>query len=297
MPTATSPTDQIAALRTGVGVIAPQRGFVHVEGAGAEAFLQSMLSQELTGIQVGESRRALLLTPKARVLADPRVTRLTDDAFLLDLEVVGVEPLVRELTRYRLGAKVVIEATADWSLLSLIGPAAETIDLPGLQVESRLGTLPRRDFLIATPDRADALTTAETAGAVAVEAAAVDALRVEAGELLLGADVDDRWMPAEVGLVDAAVSFDKGCYIGQEPVTRLHRRGHANRGPRRLTLSAPVRTGESIVNDGRDVGVVTSLAGPPWLDGNYAIGIVRVKVPDDAVLQIGVASGRLLPEN
>ncbi len=297
MPTATSPTDQIAALRTGVGVIAPQRGFVHVEGTGAEAFLQSMLSQELVGMRVGESRRALLLTTKARVLADPRVTRVSEDVFLLDLEVVGVEPLVRELTRYRLGAKVTIEPTADWSLLSLIGPAAETIDLPGLRVESRLGTLPRSDFLIATPDRADALATAETAGAVAVEAAAVDALRVEAGELLLGADVDDRWMPAEVGLVDAAVSFDKGCYIGQEPVTRLYRRGHANRGPRRLTLSAPVPTGESIVSDGRDVGVVTSLAGPPWLDAYRAIGIVRVKVPDDALLQIGVASGRLLPEN
>jgi folate-binding protein YgfZ len=295
MTAAPSPTDQLAALRTGCGVLAPARAIVAVEGLDAEALLQNLLTQDLAGIADGEARRALLLTPKARVLADVRVTRLGPERLLLDVEPVAVDELVKQLTRYRLGSKVQIEATDQWALVSLIGPTARAIDLPGTRLATTLGDLPRVDVVVPTIERVDALAAAERSGAVPVDEAAVEALRVEAGEVRLGHDVDERWMPAEVGLVEATVSFDKGCFIGQEPVTRLHRRGHANRGPRRIALSAVVTPGTELVLDGKEAGVVTSVADVPWLDDPRAIAILRVEVPEGAVLDAAGVTGTVLP--
>jgi folate-binding protein YgfZ len=269
------PGEQVRVLREGVGVLAPPRAFVRVGGAGALAFLQNLLSQDLDGIAVGEARRALLLTPKARVIADPRVWRAAEELLVLEVEPVGAEPLVAALRRYRLGAKVEIELDASWALVSAIGPRAEAVELPAPVVDAALGELSRRDALVRAEAAEAAIAAAVEAGAVRVQAEAVEAMRVAAGEVRLGADVDERWMPAEVGLVEAAVSFDKGCFIGQEPVTRLHRRGHANRGPRRLALAAPVPVGTPITVGEREVGVITSVAGPPWLGGHRAIGVIR----------------------
>ena len=263
------PADQMRTLRTGCGVLAPPRGFVTVEGPDAEALLQNLLTQDLADMAEGEARRALLLTPKARIVADVRVLR-TSTGFLL--ETADAEALAALLLRYRLASKAEIAATGHWSLISLIGPDAPGIELPGLRLETTLGALPRVDVVVPTIGLMGSLSAAERAGAVPVEASAVEALRVEAGEL----DADERWMPAEAGLVDLAVSFEKGCFIGQEPVTRLHRRGHANRTPRRLSADGPLAPGAAITQDGKEVGVVLAAAGPPWLDAHRAIGIVRV---------------------
>ncbi len=294
MSASASPADQLAALRSGCGVLAVERAFVTVAGPDAEIFLQNLLTQDLAGIVDGESRRALLLTAKAKVLADLRVTRIGEERLLLDVELVAADELVRQLTRYRLASKVEIGLSDEWALLSLVGPDAPAIDVPGLRIETTLGALPRIDVVVPRGEAAAALDAAERAGAILVDADAIEALRVEAGEVRFGRDVDERWMPAEVGLVDATVSFDKGCFIGQEPVTRLHRRGHANRGPRRLALSAVVEPGTVLELDGRDVGVVTSVTGPPWLDAPAAIGIVRVDVETGAELSAGTATATVL---
>jgi len=295
MPANASPADQLAALRSACGVLAPVRAFVEVAGPDAEAFLQNLLTQDLAGIADGESRRALLLTPKAKVLADVRVTRLSHEHLLLDVEPMAVAELVKQLTRYRLGSKATIEATEHWSLVSLIGPGASAIELPGTRIESTLGDLPRVDTIVATSDLAASLDAAVHAGAVPVDAGAVEALRVEAGEVRFGHDVDERWMPAEVGLVDATVSFDKGCFIGQEPVTRLHRRGHANRAPRRVALSTAVAPGTELVLEGKEAGVVTSVADAPWLESARAIAILRVEVPEGAILYAAGTTATVLP--
>ena len=295
MTATASPAEQLAALRTGCGVLAPARAFVAVEGVDAEAFLQNLLTQDLAGITDGESRRALLLTPKAKVLADLRVTRLGPERLLLDAEPAVLDELVKQLTRYRLGSKATIEATGDWVCISLIGPTAPAIALPGIRVVTTLGTLPRIDVIVPTIELTGSLDAAVGAGAVQVDEAAVEALRVEAGDVRLGHDVDERWMPAEVGLVEATVSFDKGCFIGQEPVTRLHRRGHANRSPRRLALATAVAPGTELVLEGKEAGVVTSVADAPWLDSPRAIAILRVEVPEGAVLDAAGSTATVLP--
>lgn len=272
----------------------PARGFVLVEGVDAEKFLQNLLSQELRGMVVGEARTALLLTAKARVIADPRVTLLDEARYMLDLDPVGVDALVSGLTRYRLGAKVAIDATTDWSLVSLIGPEAEGTATDGVRIVGLLGNLPRVDVLVAADQREATVAAAIAAGATPVEPDAIEALRIESGTVRLGLDADERWMPAEVGLVETTVSFAKGCFIGQEPVTRLHRRGHANRGPRRLALDAVIERGATLELDGKDVGVITSVAAAPWLAAPRAIGIVRVDVPEGTVLTAGPISATVL---
>ena len=289
-----APSAQLQALRATVGVVEPPRSVVLVEGVDAEKFLQNLLSQELRGMVVGEARKALFLTPKARVIADPRVTLLDEGRYLLDLDPVGVDALVSGLTRYRLGAKVAIDATTEWSLISLIGPDAETIATDGVRIVGLLGELPRVDVLVATDQREATVAAAIAAGATPVELAAIEALRIEAGAVRLGHDVDERWMPAEVDLVETTVSFEKGCFIGQEPVTRLHRRGHANRGPRRLSLDAAVEPGTTLELDGKDVGVITSVAADPWFTEPRAIGIVRVDVPEGSALTAGPITATVL---
>ena len=118
-----------------------------------------------------------------------------------------------------------------------------------------------------------------------VSAEELELLRIRAGTPAWGKEIDDRVLPAEAGLTERAVSFTKGCYPGQEPVARLHYRGHANRGLRVLSLDAvPARDAE-LVYDGKTVGRITSAAAGD--EGVVALAYVRREVPADAQLAIG----------
>lgn len=305
MSIASSPADQAIAARTNAAVALLPRAFVRVEGPDAETHLQAVLSQDVAGIALGSARYGLLLTPKARVLADPRVLRIGDESFLLDVEPAGADVLATHLLRYRLRANAEIERVDDhWNLLTIVGPDADRTlqstlgavpgptegeGIPGSPFAVRAVPIsaPRVDLIVAADDTHDLLERLCDAGATEATAEVVDALRIEAGVPRLGAEADERWMPAECGLVERAVSFDKGCYIGQEPVTRLHRRGHANRGPRRLRPAGTVAVGDAIAFDGKEVGVITSTAAEPWLERPTALGIVRVEVPTGATVEVG----------
>jgi folate-binding protein YgfZ len=118
-----------------------------------------------------------------------------------------------------------------------------------------------------------------------VSADELERLRVRARTPAWGKEIDDRVLPAEAGLTQRAVSFTKGCYPGQEPIARLHYRGHANRGLRLLALDEPPEPETEIVYDGKPVGRVTSAAAD---DGRaLALAYVRREVPEDAPLQVG----------
>ena len=101
-----------------------------------------------------------------------------------------------------------------------------------------------------------------------------ETLRIEQGLPRFGVDFDDSNLPAEAGVVERAVSFTKGCYVGQEPIVRLAHRGHANRELRRLRLAAALALPATLLDGERDVGRVTSSAGLPE-GGAAALGYVR----------------------
>jgi tRNA-modifying protein YgfZ len=148
--------------------------------------------------------------------------------------------------------------------------------------------------VLCAAEDADAVRAALTdAGAVPVDEAAVDVLRVERGRPRYGVDIDDGTMPEEAGLVERAVSFTKGCYVGQETVARLHWRGKPNRHLRGLRLSAPVPAGTPLVLGEREVGTITSPVVSPE-HGPIALALVRREAEPGAVLAAGDAEATVV---
>jgi tRNA-modifying protein YgfZ len=249
------------------------RAFVRVAGPDAEDYLQRMLSNDVSALDLGESCDALLLTPKARVIAPLRALRRRSDDFLLLTEPELGETVRSHLVRTRFAAKVDIELEEHTSTLvfgdEVAGIANEEYGEPAVEV------------LDASLEPT-------------LDPAVLELMRIEAGTPAWGTEIDDRVLPAEAGLVARAVSLTKGCYPGQEPIARLHHRGHANRGLRVLRIEgselpqpeAEVRYGD------KAVGRVTSAARGP--DGIAALAYVRTEVPEDAVLEVGPALARAL---
>ena len=247
------------------------RAFVRVRGPEAADYLQRMVSNDVLALATGESCEALLLTAKARVIAPLRVWRRGDDDFLLLTEPELGEAVRRELVRARFATKAEIEPEEHTSTV-VLGADADGI--------------PNEDYGEPAIEVLDAAPAGEP-----VDSDELEALRIRARTPRWGRELDDRVLPAEAGLVERAVSFTKGCYPGQEPVARLHHRGHANRTLRTLSLDGgelPERDAELRLGE-KAVGRVTSAVRDP-AGGILALGYVRVEVPDDAQLEL--ADGR-----
>jgi folate-binding protein YgfZ len=251
------------------------RDFVRVSGPDAEDYLQRMVSQDVV-MDLDEAREALLLTAKARVIAPMTILRRGPQDFLLSTEGGLGERVAAELRRFRFAAKVEIEPEQHDAVLVLAEDRPEGVGYPVLDYGE-----PAWELLDADADGDE------------VDAAELELLRIRAATPRMGAEIDDRVLPAEAGLVERGVSFTKGCYPGQEPVARLHYRGHANRGLRVLRLDAdelPPRDAE-LVLDGKAVGRVTSAAHDPE-GGVLALAYVRREVADDAELDLGGTPAR-----
>ena len=246
-------------------VAARDRAYLRVAGPDACDYLQRMVSNDVEALQPGESCQALLLTAKARLIAPLVVWRRGDDDFLLLTEPELGEPVRALLTRMRLRAKCDIEAETHTSALVFGGQGIAT-DFPG----------------------AAEVLDAELVPTLAAEE--LERRRIEARVPRWGRELDDRVLPAEAGLDATHISFSKGCYPGQEPVARLHYRGHPNRGLRVLELADVPGYDAELVHDGKVVGRVTSAT--RRADGSVvALAYVRVEVPEDAELELAHAAG------
>jgi tRNA-modifying protein YgfZ len=252
------------------------RDFLAVRGPDASDFVQRLLSNDVAALAPGQGCDALLLTPKARLIASLRVLCRDETDFLL-LTEPGLGEVVRnQLLRARFAAKVEVELEQHESAV-VVGtePAGERLAAPeyGAAAWEVLDERPPGDPL--EPDD-------------------LERLRIEALGPAWGRELDDRVLPAEAGLVERAVSLNKGCFPGQEPIARLHYRGHVNRRLRRLRIDgatlpeydAELRNGE------RAVGRVTSAV--VIEDGVVlALAYVRTDVTEDAELTVVGRSARL----
>ena len=250
------------------------RAFVRVRGAEAAEYLQRMVSNDVVALLVGGSCEALLLTAKGRVIAPLRVWRRGEDDFVLLTEAELGERVRAELVRSRFATKAEIEPEEHEAAI-VFGA-----DLAGI---------PNDDYGEAAVEVLDEKPRGEP-----VSEEELELLRIRARTPRFGREIDDRVLPAEAGLVERAVSFTKGCYPGQEPIARLHHRGHANRALRLLEVEGdelPAYDAEVRLGD-RAVGRVTSAARER--DGRLlALAYVRVEVPDDAELSVGPFRARL----
>jgi folate-binding protein YgfZ len=258
----------VAALR----VAARPREFVGVLGPDAASYLQAMVSNDVEALGIGDACEALLLTPKARVIAPLVVLRRGADDFLL-LTELGLGDRVRAtLARSRFAAKCEIELEEHSSVV-ILG------DSQGI---------PTADFGVPAVEVLDDVLEPTIADDE------LELLRIQAGTPRFGREIDDRVLPAEAGLDQRAVDFEKGCYPGQEPIARQHYRGRVNRTLRVLEIEdreLPAYDAE-LTYEGKVAGRVTSAA----RHGEQVIGLgyVRVEVPSDAVLRLGERQARQL---
>jgi tRNA-modifying protein YgfZ len=292
-------TDEYAVLTEGCGLVdRSERGKLALTGADVKAFLNGQVTNDIEALTPGSGCYAAFLTHKGKMLGDLRVLDATE-ALLLDTERIALQALFDMIRRFSVGYDVELhKRTVQSALFSLVGPRARDV-VPGVpdfehaHVEMT-GSPPTR--AIATAEGVDVLCDAEDAeraraalvdaGAVAVSEDAAEVVRVERGRPRYGIDMDDGTIPQEAALNERAVSFTKGCYVGQETVARLHWKGKPNRGLRGLRLSEPVAPGDELRRGEKVVGRVgTAVVSPAH--GPIALAIVRREAEIGDTLAVG----------
>ncbi|MDX6665512.1 MAG: hypothetical protein QOG68_1718 [Solirubrobacteraceae bacterium] len=283
-----------------------ERGKLALTGADRKAFLNGQVTNDVEALAEGQGCYAAFLTPKGKMLGDLRVLDVgpPTQELLLDTERVALQPLFDLVRRFSIGHDVQLhKRTVETGLLSLVGPgargAAGATDLPATEHAHRAGDIAGRpvrlvvtdvgvDVLCAAADTEAVAAALREAGAEPIDEAAAEVLRVEHGRPRYGVDLDDSVIPQEAGLNDRAVSFTKGCYVGQETVARLHYKGKPNRHLRGIRLAAPAAAGTPLTLAGKEVGRVSSPVVSPRL-GPVALALVRREAPPGTQLDDGSA--------
>jgi folate-binding protein YgfZ len=292
---------QYRALREEAGYLSRERAALTVKGADGSEYLQGQLTNDIEALERGRGCYAALLDRKGHLQADMRVLHLEDEEIWLDLETGPAPAVLKHLRTYSIGRDVEIEDASDrWAITSLIGPRArELAGFEGLAPEHAQGF---REWdgievlAVATDVGLDLITKADAAaslgellaaaGAVEVSEPAAEIIRVESGRPRFGLDMGPESMPAEADLTERAVDFEKGCYIGQEPVARLHYRGKPNRTLRGLRLSAPAEHGAPLLLGDKEVGTIGTAGLSPAF-GPIALAIVRREAAEGDRLAVG----------
>jgi folate-binding protein YgfZ len=303
---AATDTDQLGvehrALREACGLLdRSERGKLALSGSDAVEFLNGQVTNELAELRAGEGRYAAFLTHKGKMLGDLRILAV-DGELLLDTERAALQALFEMIRRFKVGYDVELhKRTLERGLLSLIGPDAERIaGVPALPAEEHSNAPIELDGIAALAirtdlgidllcDSADTERLRETLlmrGATPVCEQAAECVRIESGRPRYGLDIDETTIPQEAALNERAVSFTKGCYVGQETVARLRWKGKPNRHLRGLRLSAPATTGEELRLGERVVGHVGSVARSP-LHGPIALALVRREAEPGATVAVG----------
>jgi folate-binding protein YgfZ len=278
-----------------------ERGKLALTGADAKAFLNGQVTNDVEALEPGRGCYAAFLTHKGKMLGDLRVLDLGGELWM-DTERATLQELFNMIRRYRVGYEFELhKRTLECGLLSLIGPRARELAEAGPlgpdehdTVAAEVGGIPIR--LVATDVGVDVICDAartgdvrralEERGAVPVSEEAAEALRVERGRPRYGVDIDDATIPQEAGLNERAVSFTKGCYVGQETVARLRYKGKPNRHLRGLRLTAQAETGAPVRLGEREVGRLGSVALSP-VHGPIALALLRREAAPGEAVAVG----------
>jgi folate-binding protein YgfZ len=276
------------------------RSLYAVTGPDAAEYLQSQITNDVESLEPGGGCYAALLDRKGRMQGDMRVVR-TDDGFLIDTELTAGDAIRRHLDTYRIGREVSVEErSGELAILSAIGPAANRVTVDGplapehahreVEIGGRrcraIATDLGVDLLVATGDLETVSEAVLAAGAEPVSEQAAEIVRVESGRPRFGHEMTASTIPQEAGINERAVSFTKGCYIGQETVARLHYKGKPNRRLVGLRTATPARVGEPIRLGERELGSIgTAVLSPA--KGPIALAIVRREAQAGATVMVG----------
>jgi folate-binding protein YgfZ len=265
-----------------------------VRGSEAADFLQGQVSNDVEALVPGIGCYATVLSHKGKLRTDLRILR-HDDSFWLDTEAIGHAVLEHMLRTYSLGRDVQYEdVTESRALLSLVGPAArERLDAAPPTEEHAFVTGEHGTY-VATQLGVDVIAApGKTLDVEPVSEEAAECVRIEVGRPRLGYDMDADTMPQEAGINERAVSFTKGCYVGQETVARLHYKGKPNRHLRGLRLSEPAERGSEILLGERVVGKLGSTCVSPRL-GPIALALLRREAEPGTTVDVGGAPAEVV---
>ncbi|MGE0042265.1 MAG: folate-binding protein YgfZ [Vicinamibacterales bacterium] len=283
--------DGYRALRTTAGLAnRTDRGVLAVSGGDRLDWLQGLLTNDLSGLGPGQSRYAAYLTPQGRMITDMHVVALADRV-LLDVPAAGSTALRDRLDGLIFAEDVRVEdRSTAVSVLELHGPTAAQVigralvsagdaGHPAVVRDDRLG-LPGYALYLERTAVAEVSARLEAAGATSVSLETLDVVRVEAGVPAYGADMDEDTIPLEAGIEDRAISFTKGCYVGQEIIVRVTTRGGGRVARKLVGLrfgeSDAVQPGDLLASDaGKEIGRVTSVIWSPALGRVLALGYVH----------------------
>jgi folate-binding protein YgfZ len=274
------------------------RGILELIGADRETFLQGMVSNDVTGVAISDTRHAALLDTTGHILADLHV-HARPNALLIETDPACLGVLSATLNKFLIMEDVQIaDVSNQWVIISVYGDyrAAET-------VPTAFPILPGVDLWLPLADKEAAWNDLLDDGAAALSTEDAEALRIDAGIPKWGAELSPAILLPEAEMADA-VSYTKGCYVGQEIVARLQARGHTNKALRRILLAedapvppvgATIHVPEDGPEPGREIGTVTSAAASPSRGGQaIALGYIRKEyfVPGTAVtVQIAQPNG------
>ncbi len=295
------PAAEYRILRSAAGLIdLPQRGLLQFTGPDRLVFLQGMLSNDLRGLKPFDGQYAAILTQQGKVIADARIL-CAMNSFYLDCWENLKDKAIAHFNRYLVADDVEIaDRTSEYTFLSVQGPSSEMllkrrlgeVQLPAQPKQHGMIEIQGAAICVVREDRTGApgfdlivphasaigvaqalMETGKQFSASWVGEQAQNILRVESGIPRYGIDFDENNLLLEVG-IDHALSFNKGCYLGQEVVERIRSRGHVNKKLCGLLLdgSSPAAARDPIHGDGKLVGAVTSSVRSPRLDRPIALG-------------------------
>lgn len=290
--------DQYAAARNSA-VIADRSagGTVVVAGSDRRSFLHALLTNDIASLVPGKGTYTAYLTPQGRMICDMRVVE-TGAAIVLGVEQDVAAPLTERLETLIFSEDVqVTNATGEFRELCVIGPGAahllevttgipagsllseyDAVTSPWLVVRDDTYGVPGFDICAAAPDADTLRHTLIAGGAVPADAGTLETLRIEAARPRFGVDMFTDTIPLEAGIEDRAISFTKGCYVGQEVIVRVMHRGHgrvARRLVRLLVEGLVPRPQDAVLSGDREVGEITSAAESPEAHGPLAFAYVR----------------------
>jgi folate-binding protein YgfZ len=299
---ATLGADAERAFRCGAALVdRSERGKLALSGDDAAECLNGQVTNDVLAVEPGCGTYATFLTTKGQMLGDVRIVR-TADTFELDTERISLQALFDLLRVAQVGhAAELHKRTLQRGLISLIGPKARAIaqvdDLatseyrnapftvngtPAHAIITEFGV----DILCASEDTVAIIATLLERGATAITDSECEVARIAKGRPRFGVELDERTMPQEAGLTDRAVSFTKGCYVGQETVARLFYRGKPNRHLRGLRFDGDP-SGDGAVGFGEKVvGQVRRVAESPKV-GTVALALLRREVEPGATVECG----------
>lgn len=314
------PAQEHRAVRESVGVVdLSYRTVYQVTGSERVRFLNGMLTNDIGKLKDGQGCYACLLTVQGKIVADLEVYAL-HDYHLMEWDARWKDQALDHLNKYIIADDVAFEEQADSALLALQGPDASTIlqrVLPGAALPDgeqqcvevtanghayrviQASITGEQGYKLVTPKErvADMWMVLQKAGAIPVGMGALNTLRLEAGIPWFGVDFDEGNFPQEAGIEDRAVSFTKGCYLGQEFVIRIAHRGHVNRRISGLTMQhePTPRPGDRVLYEGKEVGRISSAALSPTLDKIIGLGMLRRESQEPGTVVQVESNGKSIP--